>query len=545
MLVYSASDFALTQREYKRAVETYRGFISIEKGAAKDSAWAWRPYFLLSDPSNPANYDNYYEYDTFHQNSILSSELDTIMKLQYITSVDHRYMTAGISDDYYRNYKIGEDFYKNYFNTPARFVIEATLDSISEKANLDYMARYYREWGIDPRLIQLSDVKLLAGDPQWLLLPEKSREDGAFIIQLNTPTDDYYEVAMHISDVTGLHRIANFYRNNHITLKELDNMVPGQRYIFVGRVEPLTYKMPSSITISFFLGDDTLYDWWPYIYPIEGLPDNYLESDEFAPLCELIKVTNDDLYTLDVVYTDDMESIRRVAESKVLPVEGRFINKQDSVDKNKVCVLSKTFMDDNGLKLGDTIKLKLGDKLFEQYAPLGAVASTRDRYADKFTDAEFTIVGSYIDINIDKLRDIDLYWAYNNNTVFVPQSFLPDSADIENHEFKPSEITFIVGDARNMRAFSEECIPQLEAMGYTVYFNDGGWLRLEEQFRQAGSLALIKLLAFSAASALAGALTIYAACSCRRYTWRLCFRSLCRTNRFRHYENLCRYGFRG
>ena len=60
-----------------------------------------------------------------------------------------------------------------------------------------------------------------------------------------------------------------------------------------------------------------------------------------------------------------------------------------------------------------------------------------------------------------------------------------------------------------MRAFSDECIPQLESMGYTVYFNDGGWLRLEEQFRQAGSLALIKLLAFSAASALAGALTVY------------------------------------
>ena len=177
-------------------------------------------------------------------------------------------------------------------------------------------------------------------------------------------------------------------------------------------------------------------------------------------------------------------------------VEGRFINQQDSVDKNKVCVVSKTFMDENNLKLGDTIKLKLGDKLFEQYAPLGAVASTRDRYADKFVEEEFAIIGSYIDINIDKLRDIDLYWAYNDNTVFVPQSFLPDSADTENHEYKPSEITFIVGDARNMRAFSDECIPQLEAMGYTVYFNDGGWLRLEEQFRQARVLSTHKAACF-------------------------------------------------
>ena len=354
-------------------------------------------------------------------------------------------MTAGISDDYCRNYKIGEDFYKNYFNTPARFVIEATLDSISKEDNLEFIASYNRECGIDPRLIQVSDVKLLAGDPKWLQLPEQTRKDGKLIIRACTPTLDFYEVATHIFNVSGLHRIVNFYRNNHITLKELDNMVLGQRYIFVGRVEPLTYKMPSSITISFFIGDDTIYDWWPYIYPVEGLPENYLELDEFAPLRELIKVTNDDLYTLDVVYTDDMESIRRVAESKILPVEGRLINQKDSVDKNKVCVVSKTFMDENNLKLGDTVRLKLGDKLFEQYAPLGAVASTRDRYAVNFTESEFTIVGSYIDINIDKLRDIDLYWAYNDNTVFVPQSFLPDSEDTENHEFKPSEITFIVG----------------------------------------------------------------------------------------------------
>ena len=160
--------------------------------------------------------------------------------------------------------------------------------------------------------------------------------------------------------------------------------------------------------------------------------------------------------------------------------------------------------------MGDKVKLKLGDELFEQYAPLGAVASCRGRYANQFVDAEFEIVGSYVDVNIQKLREIDLYWAYSDNTIFVPLSFLPvEESELNDHEFKPGEISFVVGDARNIRPFVEECIPKLEEMGLTVYFSDGGWLRIEEQVKQAGSLSLSKLLAFGAACVLASALTVY------------------------------------
>ncbi len=343
MLVYSAAEYALTLREYKRAVSTYRGIVSIEKGAAKDTAKPWKPYFLMSDPSNPANFDNFYDYDKYHQDSISKSDINLILKLPFITSTSLRYMSAGITDNYYRKYKIGDDMYKNYFNTTARLVIEATFNSLY----IDPAYAVLITQGIDSRSIDVSDVKLLAGDPEWLLLPEKSRDDDKFIIQAETPTDNFYEVSTDILIITGMHRAAGFYRNNHVLLKQLENLVPGQRYIFVLRIEPDIYKSSkSNALISFYFGDDTIYDWWPYTYPIVYLPKNYLELDEFAPLRELIKVTNDDLHTLDVVYTDDMKSIRRVAESRILPVEGRFINQKDSVDKNKVCVVSKTFMDD-------------------------------------------------------------------------------------------------------------------------------------------------------------------------------------------------------
>lgn len=277
----------------------------------------------------------------------------------------------------------------------------------------------------------------------------------------------------------------------------------------MGRIDPATTWWNTGWHRS-AIGDDTLLDWWPYIYPLKGLPENYLELEEFAPLRELVQITNDDLRTFDVVYTDGMDTIRRVRDGKILPVEGRFLTLEDSENKNPVCVVSDVFMKEYGLSLGDKVKLKLGDELFEQYAPLGAVASCRGRYANKFVDAEFEIVGSYVDVNIQKLREIDLYWAYSDNTIFVPLSFLPvEESELNDHEFKPGEISFVVGDARNIRPFVEECIPKLEEMGLTVYFSDGGWLRIEEQVKQAGSLSLSKLLAFGAACVLASALTVY------------------------------------
>jgi hypothetical protein len=506
MLVYSAADYALTSREYNKAVKSYRGFVSIEKETAEKPAPPNAPVFLLSESGNQANYDNYFDYSTYHQKNITESDIDNILKLPYISSVSCRYMTAGVAEGYNRIYKTGEDDNKNYFDLTARYVVEATFDALFE-SNFLRMDNYNP--GIKLQSMHLKDVKLLAGDPIWLELPDAALQSGGLDINLYITLPDFYEKGKFIVQLTSIGRPALFYRNNHIYSEDLEKLIPGERYVFIGRVEPYMYRYPTELIYSFYMGDDTLYNWWPYIYPLEGKADNYLDTEEFAPLRELIQVTNDDLHTFDVIYTDDMECIRRVAEERILLTEGRLLNQADSLNKNKVCVVSDVFMKENDLKLGDKIKLKLGDKLFEQYAPVGAVASLRDRYADNFVDAEFEIVGAYVDLNIDKMREVDLYWAYNDYSVFVPLSFLPETADIENHELKPAEISFIVGDARNIRAFQEVCLPQIEAMGYTVYYNDGGWIRLEEQFTQVKTLSLSKLLAFSAATILAGALVVY------------------------------------
>ena len=266
-------------------------------------------------------------------------------------------------------------------------------------------------------------------------------------------------------------------------------------------------KYRQDLMHQFEVGDDTLIDWWPYFVDITNLPENWLELDEYADLRELIRVTNDDVHTFDVVYTDDMAAQRRAAEGRMICEEGRFITPADA--GKPVCVVSTDFLEANGLTIGDSITLDLGNYLSEQYAPLGAVAGTRGRQNTEYTTQAFTIIGSWRDLSEGAHVNRDLYWCWSNNAIFVPTSFLPECRNAEGHEFKPSEISFVVGNAEEIVPFMEECLPILDEMGLSYVFSDGGWSAVGPDLMQARQLALVKLLIFSGAAVFALVLTVW------------------------------------
>ena len=138
MLIYNVSDYTLAMREFQSTVQNYQGICFVEHGPAQTPAICWRPYFLLSDPSNLANYDNFYPYETYHQQSLSSEEVNTIASLPYITMSTPRYMTAGVSPTFYRTDKqgISASIGDAFFSTSARVVLEVTLEK------LDYSPRW-------------------------------------------------------------------------------------------------------------------------------------------------------------------------------------------------------------------------------------------------------------------------------------------------------------------------------------------------------------------------------------------------------------------
>ncbi|MBR6521694.1 MAG: ABC transporter permease [Oscillospiraceae bacterium] len=520
MLLYTVLDYAITKRTYDDTYSQYHGYVMLEHTESELSEdiiyFQALPHFLYSDPDSVYTYNpDRHAYDNYHLQDISSETINEILALPYLDEVNTRYMTAGISE-YERVETEYNDFTKSFFNYTDRVIVEGTLQEVYEGVDGSTNAML----GASAVGLDLRDIKVLGGSEESLRQSWYYIDDNSLHVKVDMWTadsPDNWKPGWIMFDI-GINRTSNVaYLNNIVTPEDISGLTPGERYIFVLKIEPnrssasgIAEKTATRRSPYAFIGDDTIGGFWPYIYSLEGKPENYLETAEFANLRKLIEVTNADRKTLDVVYIDEMSSIKRYQDDKLMPVQGRMLTAEDTENSTPVCVIGENFAAAHGLSVGDRITLQLGDRLFEQYTALGALAASPKRYADNFTEQEFEIVGTFFEAGLGKLSDKELFYAYSDNTVFVPQSFLTVSEEVlAEHAFKPGEISFVIPDAGSIMAFKEEYTDELEAMGYTVAFYDGGWPAVERQLLQAGKLSGLKLAAFATAAVLALWLTVY------------------------------------
>ncbi len=506
------SSYAIQTEAVREAEEKVEGVLTVERipvSLPQGARWSW---YLLTDPTNPCtSYSPKVSYETLHHEALTAADVEALEALPYIDGIDRRYMTAGVSAEYTRH----EGPLENYSYTD-RLVIEATVASVEDVENLAIF------WETNVvRGFTLTDAAVLAGDSRFLEEQEQALNGRSRLIAVSIPEKNVGSLpgsALTLSGGGGVGKVVDCL-DYDVTIETLQEIQPGRRYIFVVRAP--RGASATSDSLAFYLGDDSRKDWWPYVTDVTDLPEGYLETEDFAPLRQLIQVTNDDLHTFDVVYTDDMASIRRVARHQITLEQGRFLGSEDA--GIPVCVVSQDFLERNGLSIGDTVTLKLGNYLMEQYQPLGAVAVTRGRYASAWTEQSFTIVGSWKDssdrhwqeqehysvYSTGSWQDQDPFWAYSDNAVFVPLSFLPVGCDTENHSFHPGEMSFLVRDPDMIGAFTEEGLPLVESLGLKYAWNDAGWPIVAEKLAEARSLSRMKLLIFTGAALLAAALTVY------------------------------------
>ena len=549
MLFSSVAEYVVTSREFKRTVGFYQGVGAVEvKAAEMPVNWVLNYNGVGSIIVRPANstdvliytderiIHNPYDYsaetiDKYKYEGICQDSIDALLKLPYVTAISTRYMTAGLSADLMRREFLRRDsLYVNY-NYTARFIIEATFDHNIFKSpywgvpeNYSHAPPYrgasngFAQWWRIRNLV-FDNARLLAGDPEWFSNYPKN-DNGSFKITIpafaclpENPDTLVFGYAGLINErYTSVLHLGKSYWDDAYSYDALENLSPGARYIIIGRLDPMAavksrsiHDLPDPI-----LTDPATIGWWPQIFPLNGFPEDYLTHDEFEPLRDMIDITNADLHTLDVVYTDDMSSIMALNAREMIISEGRALAPEDSQNHNNVCVINRKFITQGSLKIGDKIHLRLGSELFEQNAAVGAVASVRERYAESFTDEiEFEIVGAYSDVIVERERDANPYWSYSENTVFVPLSFLPAKVPAE-HVFKPGELSIVIGDPRDISAFLSECTVKIkDELGLTLLFSDGGWLAVEHQISNTDTLTIAKLIMFSLAVLLAVGLTVY------------------------------------
>ena len=499
----SLTDYLSTRKGLEEAKESMKGVLSIEHSPALDPNApgnnAGTNLFLLSDPTGPGTGMEQYDNAQFHATPITDAELEEAEQaiLPSLAGIELRTMTAGVSD-YIRKEGISGSGSALYYKD--RLVLEATVAAVDQPTDRAF-------WLVSPGqgitcdkeascVLTLEDINILAGESAPL---EMRGGNEIFAIAASEAYRDRPYIWIYANCV--------FFKNR-LYAEDLTGVEAGRRYVFVVRADwsYVWISQDADTTIPrLSFGDDTLLGWWPYFTDITDLPENYLEGEEFAALRELIQVTNDDWHTLDVVYAGDMSVIRRATDLRFTPVQGRFLEPEDA--GKPVCVVNEDFAAANGLGLGDTLRLKLGDYPMEQHVSLGAVASTRGRYADNWTEQEFTVIGTWRDVNQGNYLTEDYIWAYSDSTVFVPSSYTPEGA-AKRTKYYPGDITLLIS-ADAMGDFVENTLPVLQEAGWITYWNDRGWPQMEEELKQVSQTSLYKLLAFGAATLLVIALTVY------------------------------------
>lgn len=496
----SLTDYLSTRRGLQEAKDRMKGTLSLEHAPGLDpnapGMRASTNLFLMYDPTGPGTGMVQFDTQQYHAAPITAAELDTLAALPGVAGVELRSMTAGVSDYIRQEYTTETTVLICYKD---RLVLEATVAARDPDVSRD-AGFFYNIPSVGNRnvldteascVLTLEDIQVLGGDPEALPLDiERGNELFAPAIR-----EELREEPL----LCGYYNCVFF--QNRLYAEDLSGIEVGRRYVFVVRVDLSSHD---ARTARLTFGDDTIMNWWPYFTDVTDLPEDYLEGEDFAPLRELIRITTDDWHTLDVVYANDMSVIRRAADLRLVPAEGRFLEPEDA--GKPVCVVNADFAYANGLSLGDTLRLKLGDYPMEQHVSLGAVASTRGRYAENWTEQEFTIIGTWRDVNQGKYLTEDYIWSYSNASVFVPTSFLPEGA--KKTRYVPGDITLLI-DADSMNDFVENELPRLEAEGWITYWNDRGWPQMEEELRLVVQAALYKLLAFGAATLLVIALTVY------------------------------------
>ena len=482
-LFMQVGEYAVTKREFERAASQYRGIGAVEAELPEFPQQTEGPNYIETDPrliQGGSSMSTLFVNRCRRYIPLTDAQIVAASNLPYTSLIDKRYITAGVSERH-RRLDDGTGFY----NYTARCVVEATL----LEARIDNIAQ-----GLSS--LHLDDMKQIAGYSQHI-----ANNKSIIIEAYSEPTPVGLFASNYQYRITA--RRTSNYKYNRTYLRSLEL---GQRYVFVIRFEPLVTRPEGWL----LLNDHLVEHWSDAIYPLTDAPENYLELDEYSTLRELVEITDSDLRTFDVVYTEDIAAIMRFAEGDMAVVEGRAIDRQDSADGSQVCVISRSVAEAYELEVGDSITLGLGPELFEQYKGLGAVAATRERYSRPTETATLEIVGIYIDTDSANRQKERPNWCYSINTVFVPRSLLPlDESQLAGHEFSPAEFSFVIDNAWDIPAFLEEANPILDELGLRLIFDDGGWLDIAREYHTAQIISLINIAVFSTAIVAATVFTVY------------------------------------
>ena len=241
-----------------------------------------------------------------------------------------------------------------------------------------------------------------------------------------------------------------------------------------------------------------------YLRAIDGLGEDYLETEEFARYKEIIEARNQSNLAYDIVYTSDMRAIPYVNTRKMAISKGRPLTTGDT----DVCVVSELFTETYGLSVGDTLHIELGDKLLQGQGQYGTRYRTAENLSNFITSVDLEIIGVYQFNNewIERLNDYN--WSYGPATIFVPTSLLPVEIP-KDHEILMGDCSVFIEDPHDIEEFRAAAELMAAKMGLALHYSDGGWSGIKDNLDTGALASLLTTVLYVLGAALALLLAVY------------------------------------
>ncbi len=366
-----------------------------------------------------------------------------------VTLSDTRYMTAGLVEDYGRQTDAGQI---GLGYVPVLF--EGTYAGYEDDTKDEIPEGHVR--------LKFDDVEVIAC--------ETDLDVGGSSIELApSPLGD------------------NYYAKSPYDREFFDGIREGSRCLVLGYYTGNTADAP----IGFWYEDPEgkIPQSEGYLRVVDGLPDDYLETEEFSREKGWADAIRQWGSAYDMVYTSDMRAMGYEAKD----VKGRMLTEGDT----DVCVVSEAFLEEHGLSIGDAISVKLGDRAVPFGDGMGSVRAYEGADLPEFSDpVEVTVVGAYEEGSLPP------------SVVFLPSALMQAKIP-EGYETPWQDYSVYVEDAEEIEAFLEGAEAFAESHGLRLDASDGGWMDVKDSFGRGERMSLLTTSLYLAGAALALFLAAY------------------------------------
>lgn len=185
-----------------------------------------------------------------------------------------------------------------------------------------------------------------------------------------------------------------------------------------------------------------------------------------------------DMFTIHEV--EDMSMLLTVADGTTFITEGRELRAGDT--GSRVCVISEAMAKQNGLAVGDRIRLSIADGCYiyggdfeDDLGRNSGYPFEEDTMLDYREYGEFEIVGIYSEID-RRVGSAD-HFHHSRSDIFIPSGVLPESTA----GAQARAVTFrVLGP--DYEDFMNEFEVSLNEQGYTINLIDTGWEAVSSTF---------------------------------------------------------------